>query len=381
MQRNPGELQSTMQPCASLIESYQTANLNQVESLKIFFLVLQVTYFIQCGQMKSVKNTLKNLQHYVQSLACRNEQDDQASLFSSTNSLENFQWLHKDHLGILVYLLTVIHSIQTGSYDKAVKLIDKALLNVHKLKLKEQTLSNQTATYNVSFVTNAFHFMLVENMAKCNITIGNRCLAIQKIGDLFQLCDTDTRLMSSHAPQLHCLCGLYCLSMNLKEQALSHFNQSLKTTNDSDLWLFNAMNSALCYLNSMATNPNIKSQLMSIMDNLMPESIQTQNSALTSLSHYFRALKLFLNAQYQQAKVSLKEAILLANAEELMCIVANSCILMGHSDFLLGQFQESFDELNSGADLSEKLADYNLKIYSNTLLRGELDFCFHHFRF
>ena len=92
MQRNPTDLQTTMQPCASLIEGFTSATINQTESLKIFFLVLQVTYFLQCGQMKSVKNTLKSLQHYVQSFVCRVEANvDEIDV--SKNPLENFQWL------------------------------------------------------------------------------------------------------------------------------------------------------------------------------------------------------------------------------------------------------------------------------------------------
>jgi MAternally-affected-uncoordination protein len=74
LDRNTNELQTTMQPCAALIEEHQTTNLYQVESLKVFFLILQVTYFLQSGQMKSVRNTLKSLQHYVQLLSSRNEE-------------------------------------------------------------------------------------------------------------------------------------------------------------------------------------------------------------------------------------------------------------------------------------------------------------------
>ena len=76
LERNTGELQSTMQPCAALIENFQAGNAYQIESLKVFFLTLQVTYFLQCGQMKSVRNTLKSLQHYVQTLSNRNEEGE-----------------------------------------------------------------------------------------------------------------------------------------------------------------------------------------------------------------------------------------------------------------------------------------------------------------
>ena len=102
LDRNTTELQQTMQPCAALIENHQTTNLYQIETLKVFFLILQVTYFIQCGQMKSVRNTLKSLQHYVQSLSNRNEED-----LITNNQLDNFHWLEKDHLGILVYLVII----------------------------------------------------------------------------------------------------------------------------------------------------------------------------------------------------------------------------------------------------------------------------------
>lgn len=90
LQRNPTDLQTTMQPCASLIEGFKEASPSQNESLKIFFLVLQVTYFLQCGQMKSVKSTLKHLQIYVQNYVRRvdDSSDDQKK-----DLVENFQWL------------------------------------------------------------------------------------------------------------------------------------------------------------------------------------------------------------------------------------------------------------------------------------------------
>ena len=214
-----------MQPCASLIESFTTATASQTESLKIFFLVLQVTYFLQCGQMKSVKNTLKSLQHYVQSFVCRPDSEHEAK-----DPMDQFHWLHKDHLGILVYLLTVINAMQTGCFEKAQKFSEKALLNIQRLKLKEQEAAglsfkqlvplgkSSLTSYYSEYVTSSLHFMFLENVIRVNICMGNRCTAIKHIGDAFQLCQRDSRLMNSYAPQLHCLVGLYALSMNLKEQ-------------------------------------------------------------------------------------------------------------------------------------------------------------------
>ena len=196
--------------------------------------------------------------------------------------------------------------MQTACFDKAQKFTEKALLNLQRLKLKEQTLGQSSRSLGVFsgsvFISNKLHLMFLENQIRCSIAMGNRCQALTHLGEAFQLCDQDSKLMGSHAPQLHCLLGIYSFSVNCKDLAISQFNQSLQSTNDTDLWLYNAMNLALCYLSSLTSNPNIKSQLLSILDNITPEKIQTQNTSLTALAHLFRALKLFLNSNYQQAQ-------------------------------------------------------------------------------
>lgn len=45
-----------------------------------------------------------------------------------------FQWLPKEHMCVLVYLVTVMHSMQAGYMDKAQKYTDKALIQIEKLK-------------------------------------------------------------------------------------------------------------------------------------------------------------------------------------------------------------------------------------------------------
>ena len=130
------------------------------------------------------------------------------------------------------------------------------------------------------------------------------------------------------------------------------------------------MNSAVCYLELSKTNPNNKAQLMSILDNLQPDKLATKSTSLTAFSHYFRALKFFLNSNYQQAKESLKEAILLSNSEDLSNVTANSYLFMGQIDKLMNSFQESFDMVTNGLDIAEKMPDISLRIFANTILKG-----------
>jgi MAternally-affected-uncoordination protein len=306
LQRNPDELLSTMQPCASLIENFTTQNHYQTDCLKIFFLILQVTHFLQCGRMKSVENTLKNLQSYLNILAQRLENQNEQSILLNQNPMLNFYWMHMDHLGMLVFLLTIIHSIQSGSLDKAQKLIEKALINLQKLKTKELDKQNRLPFLfsSSNFITNKLNMLILENQVRCSLAVGNKLAAIRQLGTALQLCDEDSRLASLHIPQIHCLLGIYSLSVNMKENAVTQFNLCLKSTSDTDLWLYCAMNLALCYLANLNTSQssNSKSQLLSIIDNITPDKIKTQNTALSSFSHLFSALKYYLTSNYSQAQ-------------------------------------------------------------------------------
>lgn len=45
-------------------------------------------------------------------------------------------WMPKEHLCVLVYLITATHSMQGGYLDKAQKYTDKALIQIEKLRSK-----------------------------------------------------------------------------------------------------------------------------------------------------------------------------------------------------------------------------------------------------
>lgn len=55
-------------------------------------------------------------------------------MVSGNNKGDMFIWMPKEHLYVLVYLVTVMHSMQAGYMDKAQKYTDKALMQIEKLK-------------------------------------------------------------------------------------------------------------------------------------------------------------------------------------------------------------------------------------------------------
>merc|ERR1712156_1244769 len=90
----------------------QSVASQQKEYLQMFYLVLQVCYYLMVGQVKSVKGVLKQLQQSIQTVTSAGWPSDEEII--PANVADNFQWLTKDHLCILVYLVTVMHSMQAG---------------------------------------------------------------------------------------------------------------------------------------------------------------------------------------------------------------------------------------------------------------------------
>lgn len=121
----------------SIIETIQ--NIHLKEYLRVFFLILQVTYYLQLGQIKSVKTILKQLQSTIQVIIAANSPSDD-QIFGQ-NPTEMFMWLPKEQMYVLVYLVTVSHSMSAGYMDKAQKYTEKALTQIEKLKGKLETWS------------------------------------------------------------------------------------------------------------------------------------------------------------------------------------------------------------------------------------------------
>ena len=118
LERRFADANPILQQTGPLIETWVQQNAHQKESvakqqkeyLQIFFLVLQVCYYLMVGQVKSVKTVLKQLQQSIQTVTAAGWPADEEMVPS--NAADNFQWLTKDHLCILVYLVTVMHSMQ-----------------------------------------------------------------------------------------------------------------------------------------------------------------------------------------------------------------------------------------------------------------------------
>lgn len=344
------QVNETLSKAGSMIEQWTGASV-QKESLKVFFLVLQVCHYLSAGQVKSVKPALKQLQQSIQTITqIHTDEADPVAV----NQMDMFQWLPKEHMCVLVYLVTVMHSMQAGYMDKAQKYTDKALMQIEKLKMLD-----------AHPLLSSFQIMLLEHIVMCRLIMGNKTIAIQEIFQACHVCQAQPKLFTTHGSQIHTLLGLYAMSMNCMEAAEAQFLTALKNSDSTDLYLFVNMNLAIVYLRM-----NRQQDFMGLLEKIDPEKMEHSNShSLKASAYYVQGLQTFFQARYNEAKRYLRETLKMANAEDLNRLTSCSLVLLGHIFLSLGNSRESLNMVTPAMQLAGKIPDVHVQLWASSLLK------------
>uniref|UniRef100_A0A672LFL6 MAU2 chromatid cohesion factor homolog n=1 Tax=Sinocyclocheilus grahami TaxID=75366 RepID=A0A672LFL6_SINGR len=336
--------------------SHSLGNPIQKESLRVFFLVLQVTHYLDAGQVKSVKPCLKQLQQCIQTISTLHDDE-----ILPSNSADLFHWLPKEHMCVLVYLVTVMHSMQAGYLEKAQKYTDKALMQLEKLKMLD-----------CSPILSSFQVILLEHIIMCRLVTGHKATALQEISQVCQLCQQSPRLFSNHAAQLHTLLGLYCISVNCMDNAEAQFTTALRLTSHQELWAFIVTNLASVYIRE----GNRHQELYNLLERINPDhNFPVSSHCLRAAAFYIRGLLSFFQGRYNEAKRFLRETLKMSNAEDLNRLTACSLVLLGHIFFVLGNHRESNNMVVPAMQLASKIPDMSVQLWSSALLKDLNEAC------
>lgn len=345
--RGAAEVQALLAQANQSVEQYNGSQ-GQKEHLRVFYLVLLVCHNLNSGQVKSVKPALKQLQQSIQNITQLSEQE---VIPSSTS--EMFAWLPREQLCVLVYLVSVMHSMQAGYMEKAQKYTDKALLQIDKLKAEENTS-----------ILRSLQLLLLEHSVMCHLIIGSKAQAIKEIAKVCQLLQEDAKQLQAHRAQLHTLLAVYAMSMNNSEAAEIQFNAALRTSKNRDLWIFANLNLAVVYLRCKRER-----DFADIMDRINPETLPTQSQSLRAASFYVQGLHAFFTSRHNDGKRFLRESLKMANAEDLNRLTSCSLVLLGHIFLALGNPREAHNMVTPAMQLASKIPDLHLQLWSSAILK------------
>ncbi|CAJ1072080.1 MAU2 chromatid cohesion factor homolog isoform X3 [Xyrichtys novacula] len=301
------------------------------------------------GCWAGVKPCLKQLQECMQTISTL--QDDE---ILPNNPAALFHWLPKEHMCVLVYLVTVMHSMQAGYLKKAQKYTDKALMQLEKLKMLDN-----------SPILSTFQVILLEHIIMCRLVTGHKATALQEISQFCQLCQQSPRLFTNHAAQLHTLLGLYCISVNCMDIAEAQFTAALQLTTHQELWTFIVTNLASVYIRE----GNRHQELYSLLERINPDhNFPVSSHCLRAAAFYIRGLLSFFQGRYNEAKRFLRETLKMSNVEDLNWLTACSLVLLGHIFFDLGNHRES-------NNMASKIPDMSVQLWSSALLKDPNKAC------
>lgn len=333
-----------------IVENWQ-GNQYQKEYLKVFMLFLQVCHYLMGGQVKSVKPCLKQLQQSILTIMQPSWPSDEGVCGSNMGDM--FMWMPKEQLYVVVYLVTVMHSVQAGYMDKAQKYTDKALLQIEKLKV----VDNKP-------ILSVFQLMLLEHIVMCRFVMGNKAMALQEMSQVVSLCNQYPRLLQSHRPQIHTLIGLYAMSMNCMNEAEQQFTTAIKLSQERELWTFANLNLAIVYLRQKRDQ-----EFNTLLERINPESLPTHSHSLRAAAYYVQGLQSFFQARYNEAKRYLRETLKMANAEDLNRLTSCSLVLLGHIFLSLGNSRESMNMVTPAMQLASKIPDVHVQLWASAILR------------
>jgi len=329
----------------------------QKEYLLIYYLVLQVCYYLMVGQVKSSKGILKQLQTSI--LTITTPDFPKEANFAKNNPYDQFLWLSHDQLCILVYLITVMHSMQGGNMDKAEKYTEKGIQQIQK----QQSHQQQTNTNNSPLIS-FFHVMFMEHIIQCRIVQGKKAGAVRDIRILCTLLEGNPMLMQNHRSQLHTLLGLYAMSQNCLNDAEAQFNAALRTSRETELWSFANLNLAIVYLRS-----NRIPEFQGLMPRISPDSLPSSSHGLKAAAYYIHGLCAYFSNNVSEAKRYLRETLKMSTAEDLNRLLATSLALLGHVFLTQGVLKESNNMVTPALQLASKVPDLAVQVWCTAILK------------
>lgn len=364
-QVNPEQqLVETMSTASNLIEAWPGESPRK-EALKVYFLVLQVCHHLNKGHNKSAKPCLKLLQQSIQNLTTNIAPgNDNLAIediyFISQNMSENFVWMPKEHMCVLVYLISVLHSMQAGFLDKAQRYTEKALMQIERLRQQSP---------EPDYLLESFHILLLEHMSMCHLVMGSRVSAIKQTCQAMQLCYRP-RLRIRHRGIIRTLLGFYAMSMSMIEEAEKHFTRVM---NDNDvgteLRVMAMLNLALCYLQDDTRRFERRHDVEVLLSRLNPEQLNSLSYCLKAAAYYVYGLKAFCDERFNDAKKNLRETLKMANGEDLNRVTSCSLVLLGKIFNNSELPRESLNMVSPAMKLAGKIPDIHVQLWASSVLK------------
>lgn len=328
---------------------------------------------LQLGKILTYKGQLKELQVFAREISHSNIAESETR--EPTPIQDNFIWIQRDNLFQLVYLISMLHPMLSGATDRAIGYADKALRLISQQTdiLLAQPWDGLSGDNIPKTLADQFKTLVLHNLCVCYIVKGS----LSEVPLLLQ----QTSLL--HARPIdplahHMLTGLYLFGQDRYKLALSHFQLALDTpksqTADIFLQIQALIHMCICYvkLGSQHYDSDVMMQVMGKLKLLRNNNLPSEALNLNAATNFVIGLHQALMQSLPEAKGALKEAVVLANTEDLHKLVACTLILLGKVFMAIGKKEEAGTMIPPAFQLANKIQDADLQIWAATLMAEHL---------
>ncbi|VDM02556.1 unnamed protein product [Schistocephalus solidus] len=374
------EVTNTLTVANRLIEKLN-GTAYQREALRLFYLIIHVSLYLLAGQAKSAHPILRQLHQSIQ-LFMSMEED-----LSSTKEVDRFQWMPREYMVILIYLISVMQLMQSGMLERAQHSAEKGLTQIEKLSIFD---NNPLLT--------VFHLSLLEHTVMGRLVMGAKTRAVQDIGHACKLSQSCPALMYRRLPQLHTLIGLYAMSMNCMNQAENQFKLALRYIANSQPGSNARPGTSLAFVGASTTDlastlsggPRDSLSVLICLNlalvyirkgdttacELLLNEVFTAGLpvlegcyCLRAAAAYVRGFQAFYENRLQDAKAALRETMRLGNEEELNRLSTSALITLGQINLNERNIVEAHKQIGASITAANKLPDIGIQLWATALLK------------
>uniref|UniRef100_A0A8R1TN58 MAU2 chromatid cohesion factor homolog n=2 Tax=Onchocerca TaxID=6281 RepID=A0A8R1TN58_ONCVO len=322
-----------------------------LDYIKAFCCTVQICFFISAGLLKSTKICLRQLQTLVQTMKLT---------YGETTSaiLPTFDWMGKETLIALTYVLTVIQSLQTCQIERAHKYHSIAIRHITDMRRLMAKSNWPVIRRGALDSLAAFEIILLENISAAQLMLARPLETINVLGAMMERMRQSSDLFSHFEAQLHTLLGMYCWFVHLPDDAERQFQAALRTAKDTESWTVVNLSLAILYLMTCR-----EADFYGLFERITPGKLQSSSFLLKASAHFVHALHSYLHSRLQEAKSHITDSVTIVRDEGVPRIQALATLLSAKLVAV-----DVPDMLIAANNFATKSSDHSLALWLNQII-------------
>ncbi|VDK70417.1 unnamed protein product [Litomosoides sigmodontis] len=302
-----------------------------LDYIKAFCCTVQICFFISSGLLKSTKTCLRQLQTLVQTMKLT---------YSETAPVAwpTFDWMGKETLIALTYVLTVIQSLQTCQIERCIAHKYHSIAMRHITDMRRLMARSNWPVIRRGALDSlaSFEIILLENISAAQLMLARPLETISVLAAMMERMKQSTDLFNHFEAQLH----------------------TLLTAKDTESWTVVNLSLAILYLMTCR-----EADFYGLFERITPGKLQSSSSLLKASAHFVHALHSYLHSRLQEAKSHITDSVTIVRDEGVPRIQALATLLSAKLVAV-----DVPDMLIAANNFATKSSDHSLALWLNQII-------------